>query len=675
MDAVFISPDHGIVAIDLIEGNDSEGYEDRQEDLVRLLGSRLMLQRTLVKKGKLRITPEALSFSAIDTVQPIDSNEDGYPLCGPATLDKTLEDLRVSPIDIDTLDSLTSAVQNLSGLRSGRTPRVLKQKDSRGAKLSNLEKSIATLDKQQSEAVVATIDGVQRIRGLAGSGKTIVLALKAAYLHAYHPEWNIAVTFNARSLQDQFVRLIRRFFIEQGGEEPDWNRLRVMNAWGGRGREGTGIYAEFCRSNNIDFWDFRGASQMYGSQGAFEGVCSAALKEVADPVPFFDAILVDEAQDFPPSFLRLCYEMLDEQKRLVYAYDELQNLSGKGMASTEEIFGVGRNGRPRVDFESNGEANHGSQRDIVLEKCYRNSGPLLVTAHALGFGIYREPPEAADTGIVQMFDKADLWHDIGYESSLGPLQAGQRAELIRTNRTSPHFLENHSNRSDLIQFHTFANEEEQNSWVADQITANLGEDDLRHDDIMVVNPNPLTARTNLGPLRKALLRENIQSHLAGVDTSADVFFQRDQDSVTFTGIYRAKGNEAGMVYVVNAQEGQGQSANLALVRNRLFTAITRSKAWVRVVGVGPEMEQLKTEFERVREAEFALDFIYPDEVQRAKMRILHREVNADTQKAINSRNTSARLLLEDLQSKRLFLEDLDPEITAQLRSMLSEQDD
>ena len=57
-----------------------------------------------------------------------------------------------------------------------------------------------------------TVEGVQRIRGLAGSGKTIVLALKAANLHAYHPDWRIAVTFNSRSLKDHFRRLINSFF-------------------------------------------------------------------------------------------------------------------------------------------------------------------------------------------------------------------------------------------------------------------------------------------------------------------------------------------------------------------------------------------------------------------------------------------------------------------------------
>ena len=60
----------------------------------------------------------------------------------------------------------------------------------------------------QSRAVIETARDVQRIRGLAGSGKTVVLALKAAYLHAQHPEWRIGVTFNTRSLSAQFEHSI-----------------------------------------------------------------------------------------------------------------------------------------------------------------------------------------------------------------------------------------------------------------------------------------------------------------------------------------------------------------------------------------------------------------------------------------------------------------------------------
>ena len=83
--------------------------------------------------------------------------------------------------------------------------------DSKGAKLKLLEDTVANLDHKQSAAVIETVNGPQRIRGLAGSGKTIILALKVAYLHVKNPTWKIAVTFNTRSLKKQFEDLISRF--------------------------------------------------------------------------------------------------------------------------------------------------------------------------------------------------------------------------------------------------------------------------------------------------------------------------------------------------------------------------------------------------------------------------------------------------------------------------------
>ncbi len=90
----------------------------------------------------------------------------------------------------------------MTSIRKRKQRSYVQQENSRGAKLHKLEESIANLDRNQSAAVIETVEGVQRIRGLAGdSGKTIVLALKVAYLHAKHPDWNIAVTFNTRSLK------------------------------------------------------------------------------------------------------------------------------------------------------------------------------------------------------------------------------------------------------------------------------------------------------------------------------------------------------------------------------------------------------------------------------------------------------------------------------------------
>lgn len=425
-----------------------------------------------------------------------------------------------------------SAVESLSSIRKSRSKREVSKPNSRGAKLKKLEDSIATLDHRQNKAVIETVDGVQRIRGLAGSGKTIVLALKAAYLHTQHPDWRIAVTFHTRSLKGQFKRLINNFCIEQSGEEPDWTKIRVINAWGAPGgEERDGIYYEFCRSTGQEFHDFRSASNRFGGNDkAFDGACQAALGELTSISGLYDAVLVDEAQDFAPSFLRLCYSILKKPKRLVYAYDELQNLSGTSLPPPEDIFGSDKKGRPLVSLGDD------PRRDVILQKCYRNSRPVLVTAHALGFGIYREQPRGAQTGLVQMFDQPALWEEIGYSVREGGLAKGQHVVLERTNETSPEFLADHSPIDDLVAFQQFRDEAEQNAWLVDQISRNIEKDELRHDDIIVIHPDPISARERLGPIRKTLFQRGIQSHLAGVDTLADVFFKTETQSVTLVPV-------------------------------------------------------------------------------------------------------------------------------------------
>jgi superfamily I DNA and RNA helicase len=171
-----------------------------------------------------------------------------------------------------------------------------------------------------------------------------------------------------------------------------------------------------------------------------------------------------------------------------------------------------------------------------------------------------------------------------------------------------------------------------------------------------------------------LLERSIPNHLAGVDTLADVFFQPDSNSITFTGIYRAKGNEAGMVYIVNADECQSGSANLARLRNRLFTAITRSKAWVRVLGVGSRMAQLAEEYQRIKVANFTLSFKYPTAEERETIQVIHRDMTAVQEADLNKRRATLESLLEDLESGRLYREDLDPDVLARLSTLLGKSD-
>lgn len=664
-DAILVSREKGVILFDLVEGTELGDYAARQDDLANKIEAKLKLHKELVKGRRLIPPLNVITFApAIDAVERL-ARED-YPLSNERSLEKTLSAFSWQDSSDDLYRMTLSAIESLSSIRKSRSKREVSRLDSRGAKLKKLEDSIATLDHRQNRAVIETIDGVQRIRGLAGSGKTIVLALKAAYLHTQHPDWRIAVTFHTRSLKGQFKRLINNFCVEQSGEEPDWTKIRIVNAWGAPGGdERDGIYYEFCRVTGQEFHDFRSASYRFGGgDRAFDGACQEALSKVANPPELYDAILVDEAQDFAPSFLRLCYAMLKPPKRLVYAYDELQNLSGTSLPPPEEIFGTDTAGQPVVSLESD------PRRDVILQKCYRNSRPVLVTAHALGFGIYREPPEGSQTGLVQMFDQPALWEEIGYRVREGRLAKGEHVVLERTDETSPKFLEDHSPIDDLVVFQQFGDESEQNAWLVEQIKKNVEEDELRHDDIIVIHPDPLTARERLGPIRKALFEMGIQNHLAGVDTDPDVFFKTETPSVTFTSIYRAKGNEAGMVYVVNTQDCDGTGVGLASIRNRLFTAITRSKAWVRVIGYGQGMANLFREFERLKQRNFRLDFTYPTDEVLKKLRIVHRDLSPHEKQRLELRQTGARELVNALERGEITPDDLDAEIKQKLIKLL-----
>lgn len=664
IDGILISPQKGVILIHIVEGtNLPDDYQDIQDDIYNKLEAKLRNHKALMNGRNLDVPISVVTFAPAVTVLPKFGND--YPVCSSANIISSIEQIKDG--EFGKHKELLSVIQSISTIRKGIKKRILSKSDSRGAKLQKLEDSIANLDNQQGRAVIETIDAVQRIRGLAGSGKTIVLALKAAYLHSQHPEWKIAVTFHTRSLKGQFKRLINTFTIEQTGEEPDWENLKIIHAWGSGSGDREGIYYNFCKQHEVEYFDFGRAKMQFGRDNEFDGSCSHALNTAKSISPMYDAILVDEAQDFPPSFLRLCFNILQAKKRLVYAYDELQSLSSQSLPSPEVIFGSDFHGRPLVTLTE-------KSQDIILEKCYRNSKPVLTTAHALGFGIYRDVDPKIGTGLIQMFDDSQLWKDVGYSVISGELKDGQQISLERTDISSPAFLSEHSEIDDLIQFFSFNTEQEQAQWIVNNIKQNLTEDELRVDDIIVINPDPLKTKSAVGPIRAELFNHKINSHLAGVDTTPDIFFFPGLDSIAFTGIYRAKGNEAGMVYIINAQDCYDSFGSLATIRNQLFTAITRSKAWVRVLGVGSNMGKLKEEFERVKQNNFKLSFEYPTADLRTKLNIVNRDMSESEKKNVKKAGSSLQDLLASFDRGEVQLEDLNPEQIDKLKQILSRKE-
>lgn len=665
IDAIWVSKEKGIIVFCLEEGKalDRSEIQEVQDESYGRIYSKLVGYKSLMKGRKLQIKISVVTFAPGRDDADLFGDEE-YPVCASNTLDSCLSRTREC-VDEKIYEEAVSIIQSVSSIRKGVKKRIVNDINSRGSKLKSLENSIANLDNRQGRAVIESVDGVQRIRGLAGSGKTIVLALKAAYLYAKHPDWKIAVTFHSRSLKGQYKRFVNSFVQEQMGEEPDWENLEIIHAWGAAGNSNNdGLYHKFCVRHECECLSLIEARRRFGCGKEFAGACEDALAKVAMPSPMYDVVLIDEAQDFPVSFLRMCYAMLRTPKRLVYAYDELQNLRDTEMPSPETIFGVDKNGKPVVTLSQ-------KNQDCMLEVCYRNSGPVLTTAHAIGFGLYRIPPPGMTTGIVQMFERQNLWEEVGYKIVSGRLSPGDDVELYRPAETSPDFLSSHSPIDDLIQFVAFDTKADQDKWVAEQIRKNLVEEELMPIDVVVINPNPLTTKDNVAPIRAMLYDLNIATHVTGVDTTPDVFFDEENKSVAFTGIFRAKGNEAGMVYVVNAHECYAEIIwGASLARNRLFTAITRSKAWVRVVGVGEGMKKLQAEFDKIRQNSFHLKFRYPTEDELKRMRRINRDMTKDEERQLESRRRDMAELVEGLRNGSIVVEDLDPVDVAALKELL-----
>jgi len=660
IDALLVSPAKGLVLFNVIEGRTLHDFGAAQDEAFNKMQAKLLQHQALIRKRKLLVDIHTVTFApAITNFET--SADENHLLCNGDNLLATIHEL--NGFEPQVYPALVSVIQAISTLRRGRKKRDLHKENSRGTKIKALEESIANLDSQQSAAVVETYEGVQRIRGLAGCGKTIVLALKVAYLHARNPNWLIAVTFNTRSLKKQFENLITTFVLEQANEEPDWDKIKILNAWGAPGtKERSGVYYEFCRDHGVEYFDFAAAGR-FGSDKQFEGACDFALSNVKQFTPKYDAILVDEAQDFAPNFLLLCYEYLKAPKRLVYAYDELQNLGRRSLPAVEEIFGKHPDGTPRVVIDPPQPGK--PKQDIILDVCYRNSRPVLSSAHALGFGVYRK------RGLAQIFENNNLWFDIGYEEANGEIIDGQEVKLSRTPRSSPEFLENHSPVEDLIQFEVFDTEQAQTAWLVQQIKKNLTDDELIPEDIVVINPDPLKTKDAVGDARQRLIQMGINSNLAGVTTVPDVF--TEPGTVTFTGIFRAKGNEAAMVYVINAHDCYDAliPREVARIRNRLFTAITRSKAWVRVLGVGKPMVALKAEFERVRSEHFTLHFLYPTQDQRKAIVTVNRDMSTAELERSARRRSNLLDIIASLESGESVIEDYPEAVIAKLQAVLT----
>ncbi|MGO9632996.1 MAG: DEAD/DEAH box helicase [Steroidobacteraceae bacterium] len=504
--------------------------------------------------------------------------------------------------------------------------------NSKAALATRLEEEINRFDRDQVEGYVTRLDGVQRIRGLAGSGKTVVLAMRAAQLLLREPDARIAFTFYTKSLYQHVRRLITRFYRQYDDQDPDWEKLNVLHAWGGRANPG--VYFNACLNAGTPPLTYTHAASVAGIKSPFDAACSLLLKS-SRIAPTYDYVLVDEAQDFPPSFLRLCHS-LAKQGRLVYAYDQLQTIFQAKPPTVTEVFGTDEDGDPTVDLEA----------DIVLHKCYRNPLEITVCAHAMGFGIYGDR-------IVQMLENEEHWRDLGYEVLTGPLIPGGLTRIKRLPTASPSSISALSGTEDIVAANVYSNLQEEIGRVVENVEVCIRQQGLRPDDVLIVCADDRNARMYLSAIAAGLEQRGIATNNLQVDTYSLQDFVREK-SVTLSTIHKAKGNEAYQVFIV----GIDALFRPITVRNRnmVFTAMTRAKAWLHVSGVGQFAQVFKRELDEAIRHLPNLEFRYPS---AQDLQVMQRDLRESAEQRADKLLRELRELIPEEDVRRLVQQRLE----------------
>lgn len=632
-DLLLLSPKHGILVIRFSKVVLSEKeVEDNTEELYSLLFSKLNESRLLRQgRGNIKINLETYIYMPSNN-----KNIDYVVTCVDDIINK-LKNQLCDKLSNEILNETKSIIEGTKALTSINTRNIDEEdRTSKAFIVSELENEIKTFDLNQLQSAITIIDGPQRIRGLAGSGKTVVLAMKAAQIHLNEPKKKILFTFYTKSLYQQIKNLITKFYRHYKKIDPNWDYIHIKHAWGGQGIDG--VYYSTCIENGIRTINFTEAKQ--NSDNPFNYICKKVV-ETKKIIEKYDYTLIDEAQDLPTYFFRMIYNLTkynpktENEKNIVWGYDDLQNIFNVKTKTAKDLFGSDSEGLDFIDLERASRSLPSYlSNDIVLKKCYRNPRSILLVAHSLGFGFYNIEKELP----VQVLENKDHWEDLGYKVLTGELKDNEEVIIERPEENSPLSINRYVDEKDLINLYNAENVDDEVLWISEQIKEVIYKEFLNPEDILIISLDDRNAKYYFRRITEVLVENEIEVNniLLNPYTSTDFV---NKGKITLSTVHRAKGNEAPVVFVVGIDAIHPQRKTRS-GRNKLFTAFTRTKCCLKVSGIGKEAKYFFDEISETLNTFPTLKFIQPskEEVERI-------------QRDLNDKDKKMKVLLNDFIEK------------------------
>jgi AAA domain/Nuclease-related domain len=411
------------------------------------------------------------------------------------------------------------------------------------------EKRLST---EQRELTSHDWHGPRLTRGVAGSGKTIVLAMQVARRVASHtrqgelfarPLRVLAVCFN-RSLVPYVEEKIRSAYLKRtGGEALPAGIVQVSHL--------NGLYYQLSTHRNAagvtGLWPYLGMDDGTDESRAARYLAALEATLAREPSRLelhrFDAIYVDEGQDFHGDEYRLLARLCtaptpNSEPSLFIFYDDAQNVYGRRRPTWAHL---GLNVR--------------GGRSTVMKHCFRNTHPIVESAFNVLLGA--AAPDESRVQTATFADRGQLEED---------------GVLTRDGRWwSVHFAERQGPPPELFVDGSPQREAEH---LAERVHWLLVEQQVRPEDVLVLGARKERLREIAAAVRRRL--PNAVPRLAFDDANrSDLLFRPGQ--VTFSTIQSAKGYDAFYVLLASANH----LATTSEGRATFYVACTRAAGRVR----------------------------------------------------------------------------------------------
>lgn len=470
------------------------------------------------------------------------------------------ESRKDKPLAPEHIQVVERVLGKSSTINETRPPRSWVEERKLGAYVDEM----AALDKyfsaEQQELSRLRIEGHPRlIRGVAGSGKTVVLAEMVARLvhrrtiqpddmfSGAQDQVKVAVVCFNRALVPFIQRKIRDSYRQQTLADLPSDTVRATHF--------NGLMMEL---SNQGVWQYIPIPEQPNSAQR-AAMYHEQLRQFSSQNPewyetlLYDAIFVDEGQDFVPEEYQLLLDLVKTdprtgEKTMVVFYDDAQNLYA----------------RPRPNWKQIGIDVQRGDRARVMKECFRNTREIVELAFNVLLGSQAPPHMRVQTRTYAEVNDLKQW---GLVEEHGD-----------------HFRVRFAERSFLKpSIHKFESRDQEKEWLAREIVRLVDEEDVRPEDILVLFHRREDFE-DLPQLIKAKARsDSIKGFIRpyGQNRDRNEYIFRE-GHLTISTTHGAKGYDAQIVFMVgtdlfDAQTNEGRAS--------FYVGATRAKLVLYISGL------------------------------------------------------------------------------------------